>query len=224
MNKINKKMFKLTLWLIQKGMPRFHKRINQMRMGKNAVPRPSILFMKDYFANKEVIGVEIGVASGINASSIVTELNVSKLFLIDSWRVYHEEYCLREHDKMRIWDSADLYFKFDMGSFERVYEKFMNESRVEILRETSREGALRFKTNQLDFVYIDANHGFNHVLNDLTLWYDLIKPNGIIAGHDSHLLDVLQAFIDFCHEKNEHLIVRFPDVFFIKKEIARCKN
>ena len=47
------------------------------------VPRPSIIFMKEIFNKKLVKGVEIGVASGINSKSILKELNIEKLYLID---------------------------------------------------------------------------------------------------------------------------------------------
>lgn len=42
----------------------------------------------------------------------------------------------------------------------------------------------QFKDESLDFVYIDGNHSFQHVVNDLCEWEKKVKVGGIVAGHD----------------------------------------
>jgi cephalosporin hydroxylase len=37
---------------------------------------------------------------------------------------------------------------------------------------------------ELDFVYIDADHSFDAVLNDILAWKKVIRPGGWIGGHD----------------------------------------
>ncbi len=41
-----------------------------------------------------------------------------------------------------------------------------------------------FEDNSLDFVYIDANHEYDYVKQDITEWTKKVKPGGIVAGHD----------------------------------------
>ena len=41
-----------------------------------------------------------------------------------------------------------------------------------------------FPSRSLDFVYIDADHRFPFVAEDLYYWYWRVKRGGIIAGHD----------------------------------------
>ena len=36
----------------------------------------------------------------------------------------------------------------------------------------------------MDFVYIDARHDYESVLEDLNAWFHKVKPGGILAGHD----------------------------------------
>jgi len=36
----------------------------------------------------------------------------------------------------------------------------------------------------LDFVFIDANHMYEPVKEDIEAWYPLIRKDGIISGHD----------------------------------------
>ena len=37
---------------------------------------------------------------------------------------------------------------------------------------------------KLDFVYIDGNHQYDYVINDIKLSLKKLKKNGIISGHD----------------------------------------
>jgi tRNA(Arg) A34 adenosine deaminase TadA len=41
-----------------------------------------------------------------------------------------------------------------------------------------------FAEESLDFIYIDANHKYEFVLQDLKLWFPKLRKGGIFAGHD----------------------------------------
>lgn len=55
--------------------------------------------------------------------------------------------------------------------------------------------------NSLDFIFIDADHGTQGVLNDIRAWAPKIKEDGIIFGHDINWITVKraveQAFVDY---------------------------
>ena len=53
-----------------------------------------------------------------------------------------------------------------------------------IMRMESMEAAKKIKDGSLDFVYIDANHDFPGITNDLHTWKKKVRVGGIIAGHD----------------------------------------
>ena len=42
----------------------------------------------------------------------------------------------------------------------------------------------RFGRRSLDFVYVDGHHNLYNVIHDLTMWSAVVRPGGIIAGHD----------------------------------------
>ncbi len=46
------------------------------------------------------------------------------------------------------------------------------------------EAAEDFEDNSIDFVYIDANHGFKYVAEDLWEWSKKVRSGGVISGHD----------------------------------------
>lgn len=224
---IKRKMYKLIELMIEKLTPGLAQTINQMCLGKRQMPRPSIEFMKTYFKDHPIIGVEIGVAKGDNSQSILTELNVNHLTLVDIWEKWEEPLELKSYDKMKIYvngmfmigkEKEKLTDKFKFGSFDYIQNKFRGmDGQVTILRSKSQDASKKFDDESIDFIYIDASHNYSDVIVDLQSWYPKVKIGGVIAGHDSHLLDVLQAWIDFSHAENEHLKVRFPDLFFTKK-------
>lgn len=104
-------------------------------------------------------GVEVGVACGGYSSVILCNSNLKLLYSVDNWK------------KPRIKAKA-----------ERHLEKFGSRSRI--LHLTSEEASEKFAFKTLDFVYIDADHIYESVKQDLELWYDKVKVGGIFAGHD----------------------------------------
>jgi hypothetical protein len=53
-----------------------------------------------------------------------------------------------------------------------------HERRYEIVRAFSRDAAGRFADASLDFVYLDANHKYPFIAEDLRLWWPKVKPGG----------------------------------------------
>jgi hypothetical protein len=56
------------------------------------------------------------------------------------------------------------------------------QSRVLLMRSTSKEAVRQFGDGTLDFVYVDGDH--KKVYQDLSLWYPKLRSGGIIACHD----------------------------------------
>jgi len=165
------------------------------------VPRPSVKAMKKTFNERLVKGVEVGVASGINSKSILKELNVEKLYLIDLWANY-----------------VKGEYKGPMvENYKSTLKKFKNDKRVKIIKDFSSNAVESVKDNSLDFVYIDANHTYKYVYQDIELWTPKVKDGGIIAGHDVfNCPDVLKAVKDFCFKNKIIFKIELPDWWFFK--------
>lgn len=68
-------------------------------------------------------------------------------------------------------------------------QKFHHEMRHVVghyraIRGASWEVAAQFEDQSIDFVFIDADHIYEHVRKDVLAWLPKVKPGGIIAGHD----------------------------------------
>lgn len=71
--------------------------------------------------------------------------------------------------------------------YQRVLDRFSSsicDGRVEVRRDLSAIAADGFDDEQLDWVYIDGNHLYEFVMEDLVKYDSKVKPGGIIAGDD----------------------------------------
>ena len=59
----------------------------------------------------------------------------------------------------------------------------------------SADAAKMVPDGSLDFVYIDGNHGYDAVLDDLMAWTPKVKEGGFIAGHD-YRINPAKPFIE----------------------------
>ena len=48
----------------------------------------------------------------------------------------------------------------------------------------SRRASPLFADGSVDSVFIDAEHTFEFVLENVTVWWPKIRPGGTLAGHD----------------------------------------
>jgi hypothetical protein len=103
------------------------------------------------------------------------------------------------------------------------------EGRYEVIRSLSKESASLFADNSLDFVFIDANHAYDAIRDDIMAYLPKMKPDGILGGHDYYAADhpgVVQAvdeiFGDKAHIRHDiHTWwVEMKDVTPPKKRVA----
>jgi len=107
--------------------------------------------------NYEII-CEVGVNSGINSANWISLCpQIKKAYLIDK-------------------DPNDV---FSLGEFKD--RKI--EHKIQYWTVGSEEGS-KLTPNNLDIVFIDADHSYDAVRKDIDLWLPKIREGGILAGHD----------------------------------------
>lgn len=69
-------------------------------------------------------------------------------------------------------------------------QTMLHMDQVTLLGQTSLEAAEYFcKKRFLDVVFIDADHTYESVVQDIAAWWPLVAPGGIFAGHDFNFTD-----------------------------------
>lgn len=142
------------------------------------------------------VGAEIGVLRGELTEQLL-KLPIARLYLVDAWKSYPEY-----NDGINSQDQEENLRQ----TLSRIAP---HGDRAVIVRGMSSEVARQDTTiPALDWVYIDCNHAYEFVLEDLRLWSNRLKPGGIIMGHDyfdtgiaeSLNFGVIRAVTQFCQE------------------------
>jgi hypothetical protein len=151
-------------------------------------------------ANNWRVGVELGVLDG-------------RTFL------YLVQHCLElQMHGVDVWDPD--YVEPGMSSGERCFCSYCNETRSSrrsktvpehemfvrrraerfgdraVLHKMTSAQASLIIANDLDFVFIDANHSTEAVRADIRLWSPKIRSGGYLFGHDYNMHSVRQAVFD----------------------------
>jgi len=145
--------------------------------------------------------VEVGTWQGSSAAYMAVEIINSgkniKFDCVDIWGRY-------SLDGLNTKDPGSL----PDDTVEQLFYKNIKpvEGVINPIKISSVEGSALYNDNSLDFVFIDANHVYEAVKDDLQAWFPKVKTGGIIAGHDYYNdLGVKNAVDEFFGESNLHL-------------------
>ena len=140
------------------------------------------------------VGGEIGVSGGINAENLCKNIEGLKLYCIDSWEGSRGENALKK-------------------SRERL-----SQYNVIFIKKTSMDAVKDFKDESLDFVFIDANHKFDFVMQDIIEWSKKVRSGGVVSGHDYYhspsarigVIEAVDAYVK-AHNVSLNLTTKDPD-------------
>jgi hypothetical protein len=123
-------------------------------------------------------GVEVGTFKGEFSKKILENWS-GTLYMVDVWRALGEEYT-----------DMSNHGRFEIDIFGEAIKNISgHEDRGIMVRASSQIASNMFQDNSLDFVYIDANHAYDFVKQDIELWYPKVKKGGYLWGHDYIDLD-----------------------------------
>jgi predicted O-methyltransferase YrrM len=115
------------------------------------------------------------------------------------------------------YDPDDLVNHY--SSFDKVYQQFINNTKdnknIHNIRMTSNDAYKELSGKLFDFIYIDGNHQYEFVKQDILNYKNLIKPGGFIAGHDYS--DNWLGVIDAINETLGDVDKIFVDTSWIKQ-------
>jgi len=116
-------------------------------------------------------GAEIGVRRGWFSELILKRSKIEKWYCIDTWELFRDKTASGSQD-------------YDRQHAENLLKQYIENGRCNLIQNYSLAAARKFDDCSLDFAYIDADHEYESVKQDLLAWYPKIRERGIIAGHD----------------------------------------
>ena len=155
------------------------------------------IFIKDQLVGKhDLIGIQIGSYRGQSAELFLKSGAFKTFYCIDPWQQGYDP-----EDKA---DAPEIILAEQ--DFDR---RFKDNEIVKKIKMKSSDAVNMFKNNSIDFIYIDGNHLYEAVKEDLKNYYSKIKYNGIVSGHDFvHGYGVQKAVLEFFKSMPENI---YPD-------------
>lgn len=144
-------------------------------------------------------GAELGVCAGEFSRQLLQETDPELLFLVDVWQHIDLGY----QDKLMGHDGVHL------KRYRGVWRDLGLDPRVRIIRDLSAAITHILPEHFLDWIYIDGDHSYRGCRGDLEAALKVVKPDGIIMGHDydeSHA-GVIQAVDEFVQNHQYHRVL-----------------
>jgi hypothetical protein len=161
-----------------------------------------VALLKIIFGDEEIYGIEIGTNAGDFGKVVLRDVpNLKCLFTIDPWRTFEGFGYEAGHDQ-----------EYHNAQEKEARSKLAQYAeRVHFIKETSDDAYIDFRRlpplthlgrQGFDFVWIDGHHEYKQVVKDLWNYWDLVRPGGILGGHDYKLVpDVTRAVDEFMSDK-----------------------
>jgi hypothetical protein len=178
------------------------------------LPVPCREHLPELFAARGLLGdaAEVGVLRGDFSRLILTKWPGRRLFLVDPW----------------VAQPDDLYVDINNGSNEthsRALRSTLGNvapfaGRAEIVRDFSVAAAARFPDGFFDWVYLDADHRYEAVRDDIAAWWPKVRGGGgVLAGHDfipdgDHSFGrfgVMRAVLEFAEREGAQVVVTYRE-------------
>ncbi len=161
-------------------------------------------------------GVEVGTFKAEFSKFILDNWN-GTLYMVDVWRPLGDEYLDSSNHK----NYQNQVYSYAMDNLQGL------EDRGIMIRANSQKASEIFQDESLDFVYIDANHAYDFVVDDINYWYSKVKKGGYLWGHDYISLDWYNDPNFLPNQKDKHIYSKdfYHGVFGVNPAVDEfCKN
>ena len=139
-------------------------------------------------------GAEVGVYQGYTLMHLIDTCPELSMIGVDIWAEKPCRFNGTTTEELQSLPTNGPWYN-DLLEF-----KAKHDNRVTLYRDFTINASTRVEDNSLDFIFIDADHTTQAVIDDLTVWIPKVKRGGFITGHDINMLTVSIAVNSFYTE------------------------
>lgn len=134
------------------------------------------IFEKVIADNNFKVVAEVGIGYGFHAKSILQNTHIDRLYLIDPMQYYPDDAFATDVLRYGGFESLVQNIKTHLQPYASRYTWFRHPS-IAITNE-------QIPDESLDAVFLDADHSYEAVSNDLPFWFKKLKRGGWLLGDD----------------------------------------
>jgi glycosyltransferase involved in cell wall biosynthesis len=151
-------------------------------------------------AGNDDVFVEVGAWFGKSTNYLAQQIRESKKNIkfttVDTWKGTDDEDI---HQNIVGAFNGDIFYEFVDNTILSD-----NYGGIDMIKDTSRNAANNFSNNSIDYIMLDAGHSYDALKDDLEVWYNKVKPGGIVSGDDYGVFyGVTQAADEFFYGQFE---------------------
>ncbi len=133
---------------------------------------------------KDLVIAEIGIEQCYSTLYMLNNFDIKRYYAIDPFKAYPEFNP----------SFVKNYFQNDPDKYcERAKKILVKYNNVVFMRMFSSKAVEYVKDGELDVVWIDGNHSYKYVFEDIVNWFPKVKVGGYISGDDSFNMEVMMA-------------------------------
>jgi hypothetical protein len=138
-------------------------------------------------------GAELGIHDGVNYKHLVKHCENLHLIGVDLYEAQPE------NNGPEKWTPGENGHKWDHNQYYENMIQFSKSypNRTQIIKDYTTNAANQVADESLDFVFIDADHGYEGCLRDIKAWAPKVRKGGRVIGHDIHFPTVKQAVTEY---------------------------
>jgi len=139
--------------------------------------------------------VELGIGKSQTFGYLLTHCPNAVIIGVDQWKKLPE----------RKVPGAETYESWDMELLKTRAHDLVNQhpTKAIVFDMTTTEAVKHVKDESIDLLFIDADHTYEGVMNDIQNWLPKVKEGGYIYGHDIDWLSVIYGVTHFFENYNK---------------------
>jgi predicted O-methyltransferase YrrM len=149
--------------------------------------------------------VEVGVYGGASLLGVIDSCiqTGSHIYGIDPWEKVESANGMKMSDiQKRTYRDKIKSIRI---SLENIIKAEHYDEYITLIHELSESASQQFDDASVDVIFIDGDHSYDAVYNDLSVWLPKLKTHGTIWGDDFGWQSVQSAVKDFCKDNRKPL-------------------
>ncbi|CAE7494819.1 unnamed protein product [Symbiodinium natans] len=184
------------------------------RLGRNRTNILAGLLSMVAEEGRELRAAEVGVFMGETSSKLLGLFENLRILLVDPYHLHTENHTTQFNQFEEFYISSRSTFLAAAGATQRF------RRRASFVLQTS--AGLQWLRGDLDLVFLDGDHRYGSVRKDIEVFWPLLRPHGILAGHDfaPTFPGVVEAVTEFALEFDLELLLAAEVWWVFKPPLA----